>query len=572
MEKKELAVLLLFLLIGAFLRFENLDKPPLWMDEAEVAFLAKAILEKGVPNQYYNGIPIYSSPLMPRNKDTREDPEIFAYDQRDFREDGTPRYRPLGDAYIVSASFWIFGESTWAARIPFALLGVLSLLLTFKLAEFFFNARTGVMAVMIQAVNLLLIAYEKQAKYYSVSVFGFLGAIYFFVKAVEENKREHFAMSALFLVLLFYTQPGACLVALMTMFAYLILRKKCILVSLAKKNMRISINFEEAKLNILNERMMIFCGLFLILIVPYLIIMQPWATPEMNFGANTFSRATLASVWILLRMFVFIGFFPVLIGIILNIKKPNGCILFATFFLFYIVYFTIFPGASSFLFRMFLPLFPIACIFAGSFFAELISFSKNKSNAMLYSALIVLLVGLLMPTVFYPVPLVTKTIPVIEYAKYGFTEEIYEWIEGGSPYFWDTVWVLEFIDFAKSKNVSNEEFIFSAYQDLTIRFYSNYTVLNVWPVKTGFMRDLNKRFWVVIPPDTFIKANSTRFYLYSSRYSADEPVVYSRVCFHSMAEPNAISENCVYNHTNFYPIIQGCIEHKLNSGALVYEC
>jgi 4-amino-4-deoxy-L-arabinose transferase-like glycosyltransferase len=134
---------------GAFALGANLGETYLWDDEAETALLAQSILAAGVPKALVNG--------------------------QWVREDSPPTRNHAGiwvwntwfSLYLAAASFKILGVSTFSARLPFALAGLLSLLLSLpvfrKITKDPFTAALGA-GLMATSVPYLL--YVRQCHYY----------------------------------------------------------------------------------------------------------------------------------------------------------------------------------------------------------------------------------------------------------------------------------------------------------------------------------------------------------------------------------------------------------------------
>lgn len=111
MAKRNLIVMLIILVLSFFLRFYRLDSnpPSLSWDEASIGYNA------------------YSISQTLRDEHGR----FLPYDY--FSAFGD--YKPPASIYITAISAKLFGLSTWSVRMPFALLGVLSVLLTYFLVE-----------------------------------------------------------------------------------------------------------------------------------------------------------------------------------------------------------------------------------------------------------------------------------------------------------------------------------------------------------------------------------------------------------------------------------------------------
>src|SRR5262249_2354985 len=107
------------LALGAVLIFWNLGERYLWQDEAETALLAKSILLTGLPTAC-DGKNVISQELS-----------------REFGPDYLWRWSPWLQFYLAAGSFALFGPNTLSARLPFAVLGLLAIPLTYWLARRF---------------------------------------------------------------------------------------------------------------------------------------------------------------------------------------------------------------------------------------------------------------------------------------------------------------------------------------------------------------------------------------------------------------------------------------------------
>lgn len=169
-ERRAFGALLLVTAVGALLIFANLDNRYLWEDEAETALLARRVLRFGVP---------------------------IAWDGRDLisQECGTDydtnylwRQAPWLPVYVTAASFRLFGESTLAARLPFAALGVLSLVSLYVLGLALFGDRTlALLATAFLALSVPFLLHARQDRYYSVAVFATVWVLYFFFGVVRDR-------------------------------------------------------------------------------------------------------------------------------------------------------------------------------------------------------------------------------------------------------------------------------------------------------------------------------------------------------------------------------------------------
>jgi hypothetical protein len=144
--------LVLILGVALALLVANLGSPRLWQDEAETALLGRNTLRFGLPRvwdgenlvaQYYsidfNGQLLHQKPWLP--------------------------------FYLVAASFAGLGESTFAARLPFALCGLLTVFLTWRLARRLTqDPVTALIAALLLTASLPFLLYSRQCRWYGASM------------------------------------------------------------------------------------------------------------------------------------------------------------------------------------------------------------------------------------------------------------------------------------------------------------------------------------------------------------------------------------------------------------------
>ncbi|QQG44336.1 MAG: glycosyltransferase family 39 protein [Candidatus Roizmanbacteria bacterium] len=148
-NKKERLILGLIILIGAFLRFFNLGKESLWLDEA------------------------YSVKLANVN--------FFQIWDKVRTSDVHPPF------YYMLLNLWIktFGDSEFAVRSLSVVFGILSIFMIYKLTQLLFNKNTGLVAALILALSPFHIQYSQEARMYNLLVFLIILSMYFFVKLLN---------------------------------------------------------------------------------------------------------------------------------------------------------------------------------------------------------------------------------------------------------------------------------------------------------------------------------------------------------------------------------------------------
>lgn len=188
--KKHWPLLLLTAITGVLL-FANLGNQYLWQDEAETALLGRRVLEFGYPTAYDG------KNLMNPNIRTS------------FAEDYGWRYHPWGQFYITALSFTLFGESTFTARVLFALLGLINIPLLYILAlKLKLHKRIAFLACLLTALSVNYLLLMRQCRYYAPAVFLVLVILIFYLRYRERKKvTDLFVMSAA-MVAMGYTVHG----------------------------------------------------------------------------------------------------------------------------------------------------------------------------------------------------------------------------------------------------------------------------------------------------------------------------------------------------------------------------
>lgn len=157
------ALVALGIALSAVIIFSGLDQRYLWDDEAETALLAQRVLQFGVPLAW-DGSSLISQECG-----------------QDYDTNYVWRQTPWLAVYLAAASFKLFDASTFAARLPFALLGLLSVPSMYLLARRLFADR---MTALIAAASLLFavpfLLHVRQCRYYSLAIFASIWILYFF--------------------------------------------------------------------------------------------------------------------------------------------------------------------------------------------------------------------------------------------------------------------------------------------------------------------------------------------------------------------------------------------------------
>jgi len=164
------ALLSVFLLLSAIFLFSNLGRYALWDDETMVSLAAEGILETGDTTAVHGrNIVAYRNGLVLKNLSDRSTPPL--------------------SSYITAVSFALFGKTAWAARIPFALMGMaLMTLAAFMMGKSNLTAReTFVLSIGILG-NTSLILFLRQCRYYAPSILLSVLIAVCYIRWRRENK------------------------------------------------------------------------------------------------------------------------------------------------------------------------------------------------------------------------------------------------------------------------------------------------------------------------------------------------------------------------------------------------
>lgn len=186
---REAMLVLLIILAASVLAFLGLDNNYFWDDEAQVALFAKRYLE-GFGWSAWDG----------RN--------FFGYRNGVLVDESgnISRLMPPLMFWTCVASFKWLGVSTWSARFPFVIAGLLSLFVFWRVARRDLDRpRAAVIAVALLALCPGFLVAIRQCRYYSfVMLFGLL-VYWAYQRILVEPRRRDYALLVLSAVGLFYS-------------------------------------------------------------------------------------------------------------------------------------------------------------------------------------------------------------------------------------------------------------------------------------------------------------------------------------------------------------------------------
>lgn len=147
-------------LFAGFALFCNLDDRLLWDDEAETALLAENIIKFGLPK-------------------ITDGKNFVVLDGVEANKNGIWTISPWLQNYVAALSFLALGKTTFAARVPFAALGFLSvILLAFITHRIYHRHELTITVILLYVTCVAFLLHARQCRYYSVLMFAQLWMIY----------------------------------------------------------------------------------------------------------------------------------------------------------------------------------------------------------------------------------------------------------------------------------------------------------------------------------------------------------------------------------------------------------
>jgi hypothetical protein len=251
--------------------FSNINKLPLWHDEASTVVLSTNTLKYGYP-RVWDGRNIALHSIA-------EYTSGYAFSNNTWLH-----------YYICAASIALFGQSNLSVRLPFVLFGIATVFIVWKISFFLFKRnRIADLTAALLTVYVPFLLYAKQARYYSISMFLIAVSAYLYLMVNDNQPKRNRKVTWLIISLLFLFLTN--IVAFATMIGALCLH----------------IIFQRKLLNVKIFILMIFAGVF--------IIVSLWFLPE-QFSISRYIPARLLVVFWKIQVY----FVPILsLGIVLSI-------------------------------------------------------------------------------------------------------------------------------------------------------------------------------------------------------------------------------------------------------------
>ena len=173
----------------------NLAGPILWQDEAQSALIARTVVETG----------------LPRGTDGLN---FFSQEQgAEYAQNHLWRWHTWLPFYLVAGSYKLFGESTFSGRFPGALLGWISICLTYRLGvELWRDRRSALLGAAVLSICVGFLLLSRQCRYYSASICFTLISVWGYWRLMRSERWGHPLLIA-GMTLLFqthYVYTGIC--------------------------------------------------------------------------------------------------------------------------------------------------------------------------------------------------------------------------------------------------------------------------------------------------------------------------------------------------------------------------
>src|SRR5438309_8489380 len=177
----------LLAVVAFALIFTNLGSDYLWEDEGDTAALASNILKFGVPKAW-DGVAFLDSDHGAR-----------------LNNNLVMVTHPWLQYYLTAGSFLVFGQNTFAARLPFALAGWMSILFVYFFVWRITVSRVAAFsaaALLVLSVQFLL--YARQCRYCALNMLFICWLFWIFFRMKSARDCVFFVLTG---VLLFHTHP-----------------------------------------------------------------------------------------------------------------------------------------------------------------------------------------------------------------------------------------------------------------------------------------------------------------------------------------------------------------------------
>lgn len=249
----------------SLLLFTRLDDSYLWQDEAETALISRHLMTFGLP-------------LASDGHDWVQQTDLG---RQSYTSSYLWTYHPWLQFAVTAASLRAFGNTTWAARLPFVLFGGLcTLFLHGFTLRWLSSQRIARVASLLLALCVPFLLLARQCRYYTLAAFFTLLVIdaYLYLRSGGGWALPYFVLSA---ILLYHAHFGAFLPTLAAIAIHSMLNPPA----------------RDASV-----RLIAGCGLTALLVAPWVVFSRAWThglTPEWGRTVLHLAQYVLyISIWI----------------------------------------------------------------------------------------------------------------------------------------------------------------------------------------------------------------------------------------------------------------------------------
>ena len=169
---------IIFLASGAML-LTNLGNQHMWQDEAQTSLISQTILDRGIPYGF-DGKNFLSQELGV-----------------EYGENYIWKWHTWLPFYIQAGFFKLLGTSTFTARLPFALMGMLAIWATFFFTrELWKSDRIAAAATLFLLCSVPFLVLMKQARYYSPAALFTILSLWVYIRLLKGEKNAGWMLVA----------------------------------------------------------------------------------------------------------------------------------------------------------------------------------------------------------------------------------------------------------------------------------------------------------------------------------------------------------------------------------------
>lgn len=196
LPRSSYVLILLAGVVSALWLLHRVDQRFLWQDEAMTAVLGERMMRFGQPLAYdgrnlitMDVVGDHEEKVFPPQTVSAEKALEYFKERKDFKKDYTWTGHPWGQFLIVGLSFELLGKSTFSARLPFVLAGVLTVMILAEWMERVFRNRLiTLLAIFLLLLNIFWYAHVRQCRYYALSSLFTLTTMRFYWGWLEGNR------------------------------------------------------------------------------------------------------------------------------------------------------------------------------------------------------------------------------------------------------------------------------------------------------------------------------------------------------------------------------------------------